>query len=158
MGVALLSDVTVSMTSIYSASCPTYSAVLSSPGRFLPIVARYHVFATSFLIVSDSSLTSHPVTSWLVPMLSISPSGSVKWHTIISWPGNIVGSLSITHISWGLILGIENVSSMIEVIFLYVGLVALPGLLFRIKSYVSTNLSSLATSLVSPWYIFHSWL
>lgn len=147
--VAKLESVAVSVVSIHFASCSTSAAVLSSPCMLLPTVVRCHVFTASFLLSYDIALTPHLVTSWLVPILQTSLSGSARSQTKTSWWEDIVSSSSMTHMSRMRMSGVVDVRSMIEVIFLCVGFVNLSGSLFSIRWYVSTSCSSPSASLFS---------
>lgn len=141
------------MVSVHSASCSTSGVVVFSSSMALSAVAVYYSFALSFLLFSDIALTAHPVTSWLVRMLPASPSGSARPHTKTLWSDGVISSSSMTHMSNAQMSKVLNIRSMIEVIFLPGGLVIFPGLLFNIRSYVSTNLLPCCVSLFFAVYV-----
>lgn len=148
----------VSMASIHSASCSTLSAMLLSHKMSLSAAAIFHTFAASFLLSSDIPMTSYLMTSWLVPMVLTFPAGSTRSHTITSCSDGIASSSSITYVSSAPMSGVVCPKSMIEVIFLHIGLVAFPNSLFRIRSYLSTSCSNPTASLLSPQCTFQSGL
>lgn len=124
----------------------------------LPAAAMCHAFATSFLISSEIALTSYPVISRLVPMLSASLSEYARLHTMNSWSDGVVNTMLITHVCSASMFRVICVKLMIEVISRYVVCVVFAGSLFSMRWYVSTSLSSPAMSLLSPQCTFYSGL
>lgn len=124
----------------------------------LRTVAICYAFAIFFRLSSEIALKHNPVTSWLVPMLTVSPSRSTSSDTMTLWLDGDASSLSITHVCSPPMSGIVYVKSMFEVIILRVGRIVIPGLLFCIRSYAFTILSSFAASLLFPQCTFHSGL
>lgn len=151
-GVTLLSSMLLRVISIYLTSCTMSAVVEYSPNGGCLVVGRCLVSAAFFLLLSDIPLTPLSVISLLVPMLLVVLSGSARLHKISSWSCRVESLSSRTKVSNASMLGVVNVTSMIEVILFPVGWVAIHGLLLSMRWWESTSLlSPVAYLLLRQW-------
>lgn len=126
-GVTLLSSTDVRVVFVHSPFCTMSAIVQLSSSMLLLSNSRCHGFAAWFVLSSDFTLTSHPITSRLVSILPTSSLMSARWHIMTSHSDGVVSLSLTTHISSPPISGVLNINAMIAVIVLYVALMAFPG-------------------------------